>query len=101
MGVIAPVTPGEILASDYLAPFGLTADELAKAIGVAPIQISQIIRGQMALSAEIALRLARFFRTDPQYWLNLQDHYDIEIARSRLRSELDDITPLNATDQCD
>lgn len=79
--VLAPVHPGEILRDEWLEPLGLTAYRLAKDIGVPPNRVTEILAGRRAISAETALRLARYFGTDAQSWINLQSHYDLETAR--------------------
>lgn len=95
MDELEPVTPGEILAEEYLVPFGLTPYALAKALHVDPMRIHQIIKGTRTITADTALRLARYFGTSPEYWLNLQDHYELALASSR--ADLDDIAPLRAS----
>lgn len=81
---IGPTHPGEMLRKDYLVPLGLSAYRLAKAIQVPPNRITEIIAGRREVTADTALRLARFFRTDAQSWLNLQTRYDLETARAAL-----------------
>ena len=78
---ITPVHPGEILSGDFLEPLGLSRYALAKALGVPALRISQIVRGQRAITADTALRLSRYFGTRPEWWLDLQTHYDLELAR--------------------
>ena len=92
--IIAPTSPGRMLAEEFIEPNGLTQYGLAKAIGVDPMRISEIVRGKRAISADTALRLARYFGNSELFWLNLQDHYDLEIERDKLRSALDAIEPL-------
>lgn len=74
-------TPGEILIHEFLEPMGITQYRLAKEIGVPQRRIGEIVAGRRAITADTALRLAAFFGTDPQSWLNLQSHYDTEKAR--------------------
>ena len=81
---IPPVHPGEILLGDFMEPLGLTQYALAKALGVPALRISQIVRGQRAISADTALRLSRYFGTRPEWWLDLQTHHDLELARDNL-----------------
>ena len=81
---IPPVHPGEILLGDFMEPLGLTQYALAKALGVPALRISQIVRGKRAISADTALRLSRYFGTRPEWWLNLQTHHDLELARDNL-----------------
>ena len=75
-----PVHPGEVLKHDFMEPFGLSATMLAKALGVTPARINEIVRGHRGITAETALRLARYFDTDARSWMNLQDRYELEIA---------------------
>jgi addiction module HigA family antidote len=75
-----PVHPGKILREDFLVPLGINANTLAGAIGVPPNRVGQILHGQRAITADTALRLARAFRTTPEFWLNLQAAYDLRLA---------------------
>lgn len=85
---LAPIHPGEVLLEDFLEPFGLSQYRLAHAISVPPRRINEIVHGNRAVSADTALRLARFFGTSAQFWLNLQAHYDLETERDRLGARL-------------
>ena len=80
--------PGEILQKEWLEPMGLTQYALAKAIGVPPRRINEIIHGKRGISVDTALRLAACFGTDAQSWIHLQTHYDTEAAREALRGTL-------------
>ena len=80
--------PGEILLEDFLKPMGLSQTALANAIDVPPRRINEIVKGKRAITADTALRLAAFFNTDAQSWLNLQDHYDTELAREHMAETL-------------
>ena len=82
------IYPGIILLEDWLKPLGLTQYALAKAIGVPPRRINEIVKGQRSITADTALRLAAFFGTDAQSWLNLQGHYDTEKARAAMADVL-------------
>ena len=84
-----PVYPGEILLEDFLKPMKITPYRLAKCIGVQQRRIGEIIAGKRAITADTALRLARFFGTDAQSWMNLQTHYDLVVAEESLSSRLD------------
>lgn len=84
-----PVHPGEILLEEFLKPMGITQYRLAKSIGVPQRRIGEIVAGKRAITADTALRLARFFGTDAQSWMNLQTHYDLAIAEERLADHLD------------
>ena len=78
-----PIHPGEILA-DELKEVGISAAQLARTLDVPANRISQIIAGKRAISADTALRLARYFRTSPDFWMNLQKIYDLDMARQQL-----------------
>jgi addiction module HigA family antidote len=79
--LMPPVTPGEILREEFMAPLGLSANALAKALHVPPNRITAVLNGTRSITADTALRLARFFKTTPQYWLNLQKNYELEVAK--------------------
>jgi len=81
---LAPVHPGEVLLEDFMTPLGLTQYRVAKDIGVSPLRISQIVHGKRAITADTALRLARYFGTSPTVWLRLQARYDIEVAEAKM-----------------
>jgi addiction module HigA family antidote len=88
------IHPGETLLEDFLIPMEITRYRLAKSIGVPQRRIDEICAGKRAISADTALRLARFFGTDSQSWLNLQSRYDLEVASQLLAERLDrDIIP--------
>lgn len=84
---LAPVHPGEILLEEYLVPLKISQNRLGRDLGVPAQRINQIIRGRRALTVDTALRLAKYFETTPQFWLNLQMHYDLEMARETLLAE--------------
>lgn len=87
-------TPGEILLEEFLEPFNLSQYELAKRIGVDQARISRIVRGKQAITADTALRLGAFFGTTPQFWLRLQEGYDLAVARTQ--TPVGAIHPLSA-----
>lgn len=87
-------SPGEVLAEEYIKPFGITQHHLAVAIGVPPRRINEIVHGKRRISANTALRLARYFSTSERFWLNLQSRHDIEAERERISGELAAITPI-------
>ena len=87
--LVANITPGEILQEEFLRPMGLTQYRLARDIGVPPRRINEIAKGQRAITANTALRLGRYFQMSPQFWLNLQTHYDLEIEEQRIGRRLD------------
>lgn len=76
-----PIHPGEVLALEFLEPMGLTASGLAGGIGVSRQQVGRVIHGKRGVSADMALRLARFLGTTPEFWVNLQARYDLEAAK--------------------
>jgi addiction module HigA family antidote len=79
-GALGPVPPGEILKEEFLDPFGLSSYALAKALNVPTNRISAIVNGERAITADTALRLSRYFGTTPDFWMNLQTHYDLELT---------------------
>ncbi len=83
-----PIHPGEILLEEFLEPLGVTQYRLAKDISVPARRINEIVHGARGISADTALRLARYFGTSEQFWMNLQAHYDLEVERERLRGRL-------------
>ncbi|MGQ0562349.1 MAG: HigA family addiction module antitoxin [Gemmatimonadota bacterium] len=85
---LKPIHPGEVLLEDFLEPLGLSQYRLARDISVPPRRINEIVHGNRAVSADTALRLARYFGTSEQFWLNLQSHYDLEVERERLGDRL-------------
>ncbi len=94
--VMAPVHPGEILLEEFLEPLGVSQYQLAKAVSVPARRINEIVHGQRRISADTALRLARYFGTSERFWINLQARYDLEVEKDRLGAALDDIRPLSA-----
>jgi len=85
---LPPIHPGEVLLSDFLEPFELSQYRLAHDISVPPRRINEIVHGTRAVTADTALRLARYFGTSDRFWLNLQARYDLEIERDRLGARL-------------
>src|SRR6266545_1621451 len=80
---LPPVHPGEILLEEFLAPLGISQYRLAKDIAVPPRRINEIVHGTRAVSADTALRLARYFGTSERFWLNLQAQYDLDVEHDR------------------
>lgn len=89
-----PIHPGEILMEDFLDGFGITQHKLAVAIGVPPRRINEIVHGKRRMSADTALRLGRYFGVDPQFWINLQARYDLEVEMDVFGDALESIQPL-------
>jgi antitoxin HigA-1 len=79
--LLPPVTPGEVLREEFMAPLDLSANRLAEALGVPANRITAILNGTRSVTADSALRLARCFSTSPEFWLNLQLLHDLEVAR--------------------
>lgn len=79
-----PIHPGEILLEEFLEPLGLSQYRLAKGISVPPRRINEIVHGKRAVTADTALRLARFFGTSDRFWLNLQTRFDLEVEKDKL-----------------
>lgn len=94
MATIAPIHPGEVLLEDFLEPLGVTQHHLAVSIGVPPRRINEIVHGKRRITADTALRLARYFGTTDRFWLNLQTRYDLEVEKDRLGDKLGAIRPL-------
>ncbi len=91
---LPPIHPGEILREEFMRPLGLSSNALARALGVTPARVNEIVRERRSISADTALRLARYFGTDAQSWLNLQQRYEIELAKDALGAELNRIRPM-------
>jgi addiction module HigA family antidote len=87
---LPPIHPGEILMEEFLEPMGISQYRLAKDISVPPRRINEIVHGKRSITADTALRLGRFFDMSPQFWLNLQSRYDLEMAEDLLEDRLDD-----------
>ena len=86
---LPPVHPGEVLLEEFLKPLGISQYRLATDISVSPRRINEIVHGTRAVSADTALRLARYFRTSERFWLNLQAQYDLDVERDRLGRRLE------------
>lgn len=93
MNRIPNIQPGEILSEDFLKPMGLSAYRLSKGANIDQTRISEIIRGKRSITADTALRLARFFGNSPEFWLNLQAHYDLEQKKREMEKDLKKIRP--------
>jgi addiction module HigA family antidote len=83
MKKLNPISPGEILLEEFMQPFGLSMNRLALELHVPLTRVSEIVHGQRAITTDTALRLARFFGTTPQFWLNLQQLYDLQVAEQK------------------
>ncbi|MGH2746461.1 MAG: HigA family addiction module antitoxin [Actinomycetota bacterium] len=95
---LAPVHAGEILLEDFLVPMGISQYRLAMDISVPPRRINEIVHGKRAVSADTALRLARYFGTSERFWLNLQAQFELDVERDRLGNRLNqEVTMRRAT----
>ena len=86
---LPPIHPGEILIEEFLKPMGISQYRLAKDISVPPRRINEIVHGKRSITADTALRLGRFFEIAPQFWLNLQNRFDLEVTEDLLADRLD------------
>lgn len=91
---IEPIHPGEILMQDFIEGFGITQNKLAVAIGVPPRRINEIVHGKRGITADTAIRLARYFGTSEELWMNLQSNYELRLERRALHDTIAGITPL-------
>ena len=92
-----PVHPGEILQKEFLEPMGLSQNRLALALGVPARRINEIVLGKRGITADTALRLARYFKMSPQFWLGLQMDYELDVAEDTLEGRLEkEVTPMSA-----
>ncbi len=87
--IMAPIHPGEILMKEFIEPMGITQYRVAKDISVAPRRINEIVHGKRAITADTALRLARYFGTSERFWMNLQTRYDMELQKDLLGDKLE------------
>ncbi|GBG13693.1 virulence factor [Novimethylophilus kurashikiensis] len=96
METLNNIHPGEILLEEFLKPMGISQNRLANAIGVPPRRINEIVLGKRAITADTALRLAKALGTSVQFWMGLQDEYELREARSNIQDQLDRVLPLAA-----
>ncbi len=90
MSVLPPIHPGEILLEEFMEPLGLSQNKLAEALGVDAGRTNRIVTGKCSITADTALRLAKYFGTTPQLWMNLQSHYELEVAQDKKSKEIDE-----------
>ena len=90
MDKIKPIHAGEILLEEFMQPYGLSQNALAKALHVTPRRINEIVNRKRAITADTALRLAKFFGNSAEFWMALQNRYDLEMARDALSEKIDD-----------
>lgn len=92
-----PITPGEILLTEFLEPLGISQYRLAQATGLPQTRISEIVRGKRSITIDTALRLSRALGVDERFWINIQIDYDLEVERDRHGAELEQVTRLVAS----
>ncbi|MDN5917495.1 MAG: HigA family addiction module antitoxin [Pseudonocardia sp.] len=92
--LLEPIHPGEILMEDFIEGFGITQNKLAVSIGVPPRRINEIVHGKRGITADTAIRLARYFGTSEEFWMNLQSHYELRSERRALGDKVAAIIPL-------
>lgn len=102
MSHLKPIHPGEILREEFLAPLSLNPHRLAMALRVSAPAIYEIVNEERAISPEMALRLARYFKTTPEFWINLQSRFDLQVALDRTREKVErEVQPLEAVSERD
>lgn len=89
MKKMEPIHPGEVLREEFLDPMGISQYRLAKDTSVPARRINEIVHGKRAITADTALRLGRYFGTSAQFWMNLQDHFDLEVQRDKIGDRLE------------
>ncbi len=94
--ILPPVHPGEILREEYLLPLKMSAGALARKLNVPRTRIERLVAGQTPVTTDTALRLAKFFRTSPEFWMNMQAGYDLKIEAARKKRELSRIRAMEA-----
>jgi addiction module HigA family antidote len=87
--LLDPITPGEILREDFMEPFGISINRLARDLSVPPNRISEIVNGRRGITADTALRLERYFGVEAQFWLNLQTEYDLRMMKRKIGSDIE------------
>ena len=92
--LIEPINRGEILMEDFIEGFGISQNKLAGSVGVPPRRINEIVHGKRGITADTAIRLARYFGTSEEFWMNLQSNYELRLERRLLRDQVAAITPL-------
>lgn len=95
---IAPVHPGDVLREDFLKPLGMSVNKLALSLGVPATRMGEVVNRRRAITSDTALRLARFFGTTPEFWMNMQAGYELELAKDKLSAVIDrTVHPYEAT----
>lgn len=96
MNTLQNIHPGEILLEEFLLPMGISQTKLANSIGVPPRRINEIVLGKRGITADTALRLARIFGTSVQFWMGLQDEFELREARAAIENQLENMIPIAA-----
>ena len=96
MASMDPIHPGEILLTEFLEPMGISQYRLAKDLNVPQTRIADVVKGRRSITADTALRLAKYFGMSDSFWANLQVHYDIEVERARLADDLEQVSVYSA-----
>ena len=96
MGKLKNIHPGEILFEEFLRPMEISQTRLANSIGVPPRRLNEIVLGKRGITADTALRLAKVFGTSVQFWMGLQDEYELREARSEIKDQLENLMPIAA-----
>lgn len=86
---LEPITPGEILLHEFMEPLNISFEQLARDLNVSVPRIDEIVNGKRAITSDTALRLARYFDTSPEFWMNIQQRYDLKVAQGQLASEIE------------
>ncbi len=95
--LLDPITPGEILRDDFMEPLGVSINQLSRELSVPPNRISEIVNGKRSITADTALRLERYFNVEAQFWLNLQNEYDLRIVKRKIWPDIEKrIIPIKA-----
>lgn len=97
--IMPPISPGEILKEEFMDPAGITQNALGRAIKIPPGRINEIIHGKRVITADTALRLGAYFGTTPGFWMNLQTHYELEMAKDSIGAVLVAIRPAQKMDR--
>jgi addiction module HigA family antidote len=87
--LLDPITPGEVLREDFMEPHDISMNQLARDLSVPPNRISEIVNGKRSISADTALRLQRYFGVEAQFWLNLQNEYDLRIMKRKIWTDIE------------
>src|SRR5258705_11431082 len=97
----APVAPGDMLKEEFLVEYELSQNQLAKAVGISPNRIAEIVNNRRRITADTALRLSLYFGNSPEFWMNLQPHYDLKVARAHIKpGELERMKAEGAAEPC-